>query len=123
MAKRTLMSEIVDRECPVCYETISQEDGNLACCRHLVHHECIRKSMRDKCPLCRASGTGVENIHKPPPPPSVEMQRMTLAYAAYTQDISQMIETTIAMENVEFATWILTALDIAAQQIRSRYSL
>ena len=39
-------------ECCVCYEPVFESDK--LSCNHLVHFECIYKSKKSKCPLCRA---------------------------------------------------------------------
>ena len=38
-------------ECPVCYEEL--EDLKPLSCGHWVHKNCIIKSKKDKCPMCR----------------------------------------------------------------------
>lgn len=39
-------------ECPVCYETFSEKDKHLAC-GHWIHLDCVKKSMKAECPICR----------------------------------------------------------------------
>ena len=39
-------------ECPVCFESLSNEQKTLSC-GHWVHKECVIKSKKDCCPLCR----------------------------------------------------------------------
>lgn len=55
----------VNRECPVCYEQIDLTESALTC-SHIVHHRCIRRSHQDRCPICRHSPTGVENVYEIP---------------------------------------------------------
>ena len=38
--------------CPACYEGTTLRD--ILPCRHRVHLDCIRQSMKPECPLCRA---------------------------------------------------------------------
>lgn len=46
--------QIVDKpeECPVCIETFDEDDSPLTC-GHWVHKECIIKSGKGQCPVCR----------------------------------------------------------------------
>ena len=39
-------------ECPVCFESLKNEKKSLSC-GHWVHKDCIIKSKKDTCPLCR----------------------------------------------------------------------
>lgn len=39
-------------ECPVCFETLKDELKPLSC-GHWVHKECVIKSKKDNCPMCR----------------------------------------------------------------------
>jgi hypothetical protein len=40
------------QDCPVCFESLDNENKTLSC-GHWVHKECIIKSKKDCCPLCR----------------------------------------------------------------------
>lgn len=39
-------------DCPVCCEIFTETDKHLEC-GHWVHLDCVRKSMRAECPICR----------------------------------------------------------------------
>ena len=40
------------QDCPVCFESLDNENKTLSC-GHWVHKECIIKSKKDCCPICR----------------------------------------------------------------------
>jgi hypothetical protein len=40
------------QDCPVCFESLDNENKTLSC-GHWVHTECVIKSKKDCCPLCR----------------------------------------------------------------------
>lgn len=40
------------QDCPVCFESLSNENKTLTC-GHWVHKECVIKSKKDCCPMCR----------------------------------------------------------------------
>ncbi len=40
-------------ECPVCMETLINEAYPLQPCGHWVHYNCVLKSKKDQCPVCR----------------------------------------------------------------------
>lgn len=40
------------QDCPVCFESLANENKTLSC-GHWVHKECVIKSKKDCCPLCR----------------------------------------------------------------------
>ena len=40
------------QDCPVCFESLDNENKTLSC-GHWVHKECVIKSKKDCCPLCR----------------------------------------------------------------------
>lgn len=45
------MTDIIDKQCPICYDNMGDEKNLI--CGHLVHVSCIKKSFRAECPLCR----------------------------------------------------------------------
>ncbi len=51
-----------DKKCCICYEP--NNDKYPLSCGHWVHRECILKSERPQCPLCRKMITDLEKSHR-----------------------------------------------------------
>lgn len=50
-------------ECPICIEKFSRSDKRLSC-GHWIHLNCIRKSLKAECPICRCPLSLPEKIVK-----------------------------------------------------------